>query len=379
MWKWFVLCCAIGVFGGCGNDIDVTAPSVSLGVGPRTGIPTTSSEGRNIGTEVWLAPVPAGDLIQAIQHSELWPEAQKRVDVFAVYGAQAYPFHLEGVDCGKPCGPNTSTALMQAVEGGAFKWLSERFKLALEGGGVKEYSCTSETLRDATVWLMRSMEMIEKSGGRITYLAVDESFLSGVTTPHYSPAYRQTFGCGLSPERVANLLKEYVDLIHSHFPHIQVGFIESYPSSTADQLMSFLLELERAGVPIPFFQVDMHLQAVVRENHDLYRDLARLKQFCEARNIKFAVIIWGENGSSNQAFATDAWATLRIIKRAVGVTTQTKFQSWAENPPGDPLSLKNRPGLVTNDSGELVSETDPLTHTGQMLQQLEFLGVQPTQ
>jgi hypothetical protein len=93
----------------CGRSGDVPLTMV-LGESTRAeGAPAP----RNVGTQVWLVPVPAGDLMKLAQQPDLWLNTQQRVDVVSLYFLHAY-YHT-GFECGTPCGPNTYQNLMNAV------------------------------------------------------------------------------------------------------------------------------------------------------------------------------------------------------------------------------------------------------------------------
>ncbi|MCC6404954.1 MAG: hypothetical protein IT405_01030 [Candidatus Yanofskybacteria bacterium] len=355
----------------CGSSWNVAAPS-SVSIGSGTQPATVSADGaagdpRNRGTQVWMNPPPAGDLIRAVQHPELWTEAQKRVDVFAVYFSQAY-WH-EGYECGNACGPNGFTVLRDA---GAFSWLGERFTLALEAPAVKEWSCTPELLlSQAALPAVHALDLVQQSGGTISYISINESFAMGTSgyQGQAGPFGPSVTGCALPPNEVAALLKLYVDTIHERYPAVRVGFIEPYPYFSADQIMSHLLELEHASVPIPYFHLDMHLKGQVRRGENAAADLRRIREFCRARGISFGVIIFGEDGTSNAQFSADAWAVTQTVAAAVGVTEHTILQSWAEDPPGALNSVKHIP--------DIVPESDPNSMSGLLLRILRYLKIEP--
>lgn len=346
----------VAVLCACGDG--KSNPASATDVGPRT-----AAGYRNTGTQVWLVPVPAGDMMRLAEQPESWPTAQQRIDVVSVHVLQAY--HHPGFECGVPCGPNTYPNLMQVVPGGMFKWLSERFILGIDSESVKSHACTEELVRGLANMTLNAIVNAERHGGRVSYLSMDEPFASGVF-PVDTPGFG---GCGLSVHEVARLQRVYNDTIHAAFPRVAIGFIEPYPKFSVEEIMSQLLELEHAGVPIPYFHLDLHLQGAIRERSDVAHDLRRLHEFCRARGIPFATIIFGEDGTSNEGYAADAWATARLIATTTGVTEHTVFQSWAESEPGNLVSRKDKP--------DTVPETDPFTHTGLVLRILEFFQIQP--
>jgi hypothetical protein len=353
---------------------NITMPS-SVGVGETlhasdaatsppapTGVPETPPAGaRNRGTEVWFVPVPAGDMMRLAKEPELWPRAQKRVDVFSFYWLHGYDH--PGFECGEPCGPNTYRSFLDVVPGGFYKWVADRFIVALEAGSVKHYACTEEDVRKSAKPVLRSIDNIIESGGRVDLLSLDEPFASGTNDPS-TPGFG---GCGLTPGEVAMLQMVFNEEIHARYPMIRIGLIEPYPKFSVDQLLSYLLELEHVGITIPFFHLDLHLQAAVGEQSDVVSDVRRIHEFCRARNIPFGVIVFGSDGRTNDGYAADAWATARMMASSTGVTEHTVFQSWAEPVPGNLGGLKTVP--------DTVPETEPFTHTGLIIRILEFLQI----
>lgn len=331
---------------------------------PPAGVPgVPPAGGRNRGTQVWLVPAPAGDMMELSRHPELWPEAQKRVDVFSFYSIEAYDH--PGFVCGTPCGPNTHQALLAAVPGGMFKWMGDRYLLAMEAGSVKPFACTEETIASHADAAIRSLDNVVAAGAHISYISLDEPFASGVN--------KEIFGgqaCGLTPGEVARLQRIYNDRIHAKHPDVVIGFIEPYPAFSADEIISFLLELEHAGVSVPFFHLDWYLPGTVREDGNWRTDVSRIRDFCRARGIPFGVILWGEDGRADEPFSLVSMTVARASLQAVGITEHTVLQSWAEDPPGDVNSLKHKP--------DTVPESKPGTHTWLVNWTLKFLGIAPS-
>jgi len=314
-----------------------------------------------------MVPVPAGDLMKLAQQPELWPRAQKRVDVVSLYFLHGY--HHEGFECGKPCGPNTYPNLVQAVPEGMFKWLSDRFILGFEGGSVKEFSCTAQTLAPIVIHTNVAIANIKKAGGRLSYISLDEPFTSGTANEDRSPFGLPNWGCNLTPDQVAVLQKQFNDGVHAAHPEVQIGLIEPYPHFTPDEIMTNILALEAVGITLPYFHLDMDHPRAVREDKDWRNDVARIREFCRAKGIPFGVILVGWDGRTNEQFAAGYWNVARASLQSIGVTEHTILQSWAEDPPGELNSLKHVP--------DTVPETSDVTHTGLLLRTLEFLRIAP--
>jgi hypothetical protein len=355
-----ILACA------CGRSGDVPLTMV-LGESTRAeGAPAP----RNVGTQVLLVPVPAGDLIKLAQQPELWPNTQQRVDVVSLYVLHAY-YH-DGYVCGEHCGPNTYQNLMNAVPGGVFRWVSDRFILSIESESVKYYACTEDAMRNSAAFTTNiAIDNIERSGARLSFVSLDEPFTSGTASATPDPLGGGNRGCGLTPAEVANLQRVYNAAVHARHPNVQIGLVEPYPHFKLDDLRSFVLELEQAGVPIPYFHLDVDIRAIVEQHHDAATELPQIREFFRSKDIPFGIIVFGADGTSNEKFSAGAWAQLRLDASTVGVTEHTVFQSWANSNMSDPLSPQRIP--------DTVPETNPFTHTGMILPMLDYLGIAPTQ
>lgn len=366
--KKYGLIAAIAVSIACGSEFNmpISLPN-PVGVSSTEELSTPVSEMpspgmRNEGTQVWIVPVPAGDMMKLAQQPDLWPRAASRTDVVSLYGGSAY--HHPGYECSSHCGPNSYQALVNAVPGGMFKWLSDRFILAMEMGSIKEFACTQERLPKVIAPVIIAINNIKAADGRLTYLSLDEPFMAGTNT---TPGL---FGgdwppCALTATEVARLQKMFNDEVHAVHPEVKIGLIEPYPHFSVDQIMSFINELEAMEIRLPYFHLDFDQPRAVSGDHDWKRDIRRLHEFCRAKGIPFSVILWGWDGRSNEQFAISYWNTTRATLQAVGVTEHTVLQSWAGA----------GPGTVVSGVPDTVPETSDVTHTGLLLRTLDFLNI----
>lgn len=324
----------------------------------------------NQGTQVWLVPAGGGDLLRMVKEPLLSQRGLARIDVFGFYGGDLYD--VPDFVCGAACGPNTFAALRDAVPGGMFKWLQDQgIKLAVEGGAVKPFACHVQDVRDFTLTpALNELKNVQSTGASISYFSIDESFAAGMGSPDYPQGQLGFPPCGTTAEETAQLLKVFVDGVHEKYPEVQVGFIEPYPFFSVDQLMTNLLELEHAGVPIPFLHVDLDTRAVRNKHADVNGDMQRLHRFCTARGIPLGIIVIGDDCATNGEFASRAWTHLRVNVAAAGVTEHTVFESWV-------IDVKNPDG--PRHIPDLVPDTVPTTHLGQVLGMLQYLKVQPAQ
>lgn len=350
MYRFFVLL-AVVVLWGCQGDLGPTDPS--------------STDGAKKKTQVWLTPAPQGDMLRLAREPELSRRGLANVDVFSFYLLAAYS--APGWECGAVCGPNTYQTLLDVVPGGMFKWLTDQgAQLAFEVGSVKPYACTEEAIMEHQVKpTIVAMQNIAATGTRVSYLAQDSPFAAGVGNNDQN---QDRMVCHISLEETVRLIGVYIDGVHQYDPDVQIGVITQYPFFSVDDTMTHLLAMERAGVPIPYLHLDFDIGRVTRDQCNAAADLPRLAAFCRERNIQFGVINFGGDGSSNEKYAADAWASQRVSFSAVGVTDHTVFQSWAEDPPCDLNGRRHKP--------DLVPDSDPFTHLGLILGMLDYMGAE---
>src|SRR5207237_10521832 len=119
-----------------------------------------------------------------------------------------------------------------------------RIETAIEVASVKEFYCTPDArgMNESIAATLASVRAVEAAGGSVSYLAMDEPFVSGRARVCGGPALEPT------ADRVAT----YVRGVRSTFPAIKVGLIEAYPFSSADALES-IITLLNARRPAPAF------------------------------------------------------------------------------------------------------------------------------
>lgn len=270
--------------------------------------------------KIWYSPnVASRDLLQMFQSPELWSKALEKIDVF-----QFVQWSIT-TNANPQAGPNILPAFLTAVPGGVFKWLGDRgIDIAIEAGSVKEWSC-GERRHAAVDASMQTLGHIFDNGGVVKYIEMDEPFVRGLEAP---PG-----GCGYTVQQTAGEVRLYVDAIRGAYPGVEVGLVEAYPVHNGQQIVGFVQALEQAGVHLPFLHIDVDLYRVKREKalNQLKSDLRLMKEFCNQRGIPFGVVIWGEHGESNTAFALDATNMALIVNEAIGFMSQDEllFQSWS--------------------------------------------------
>lgn len=281
---------------------------------------------------VWFTPNPGSlDYTSLFERPEEWPHARRLFSVFK--------FYQQHTQLPPPAvvGPNSYTALAAAD---AFRTLQQwGKKIAIEEPTVKEYYCTPDASgMDASIAdTLASVQAVERAGGMVSYLAMDEPFASG----------RAPICGGPALEPAADRVAQYMSAVKAARPSIDIGLIEAYPFSSESEIESMLDLLRSRGAVPSFFHIDIDLNAVRESKADVTADLRRLKGACAAMSVRFGVIIWGSNGDADALYALDAGRLVDALTRAFPTTAdlpdQIIVQSWAVSQTGRSLTPSNLP------------------------------------
>jgi hypothetical protein len=290
---------------------------------------------------VWYVPNPGSlDLQRMFERPEEWAHARALIDVFQF--TQQHTYRTPDA----VTGPNFYDPLVRA---GAFRALAQwKKKIALGVGAVKPQYCTADAtgMQKAIAETSDAVNAIRAGGGPVSYLLMDEPFLSGRLPECGGPGLGQT----------ADRLRTYMTAVGGAFPDTRIGLIEAYPSFSADEFASMLALLQQRGVLPAFLQLDVDLLAVPRSRRDLTADVRRMHQLCIEYGIPFGLILWGYNGDADALFARDANTLADAFRVAfptwADLPDQLVVQSWAESSTGQRITPSNlpedRPYTLTN-------------------------------
>ncbi len=191
-------------------------------------------------------------------------------------------------------------------------------------------------MRNSIADSVAAVQAIERAGGTVSYLAMDEPFVSGRDRVCDGPALEPT------ADRVAI----YVAGLRAARPSIQVGLIEAYPFSSASAIEAMLTLLDSRGAKPAFLHmdVDWHLSG----GDAFRRDMKRLQTFSVAKQIPFGIIITGYNGDSDALYADDVGGITELTAETFGTWTAMPdhiiLQSWVESRTGLRITPTNLPG-----------------------------------
>jgi hypothetical protein len=297
---------------------------------------------------IWFCPGPGTlDYISLFEHPEQWPRARALLDVFKFYQQHTQMPPAANV------GPNSYDALVRA---GAFQTLTKwGKKIAIEAGAVKEFYCTPDAsgMNTSIQNTLDSIRAVQTAGGIVSYIAMDEPFVSGRSKTCGGPALEPT------ADRVA----QYMNAVAAAYPAVKVGLIEAYPFSSATALESAVQLLKARGVTPVFLHmdVDWHLAGAAA----FKRDMAALQAFASAQGIPFGIIITGYNGDADALYAIDVGGIVDLITETFGtwdhMPDQLIFQSWAVTSTGYSITPSNLP------------DDRPYTHTRMLWDELRRL------
>jgi hypothetical protein len=279
---------------------------------------------------IWFAPGPGTlDYVELFQQPQQWPHARQLFDVFKIYQQ-----HTQ-TPAPSIVGPNSYTALANA---NAFRTLNNwGKKLAIEVAAVKEFYCTPDAsgMQASIADTLASISAVTSAGGTVSFIAMDEPFVSGRAKVCGGPALEPT----------ADRVQTYVNGVHTGAPNVAIGLIEAYPFSSAEAIETILQLLKTRGSMPAFLHmdVDWHLSG----GDAVVRDMRRLQTTARQMGIPFGIIITGYNGDADALYAVDAYGMTNLIAETFGtweaLPDQIIFQSWAESRTGLRITPTNLP------------------------------------
>lgn len=229
-------------------------------------------------------------------------------------------FTLSPVSGNHTLGNNTFNNLINVQ---AFSMLDNwDIDIAFEAGAVKEWDCNGSILLNQAI---NAINNVESTGSQVKYIALDEPYIGG---QHIINGLT----CALSMQQIASLTANYIQSINNQYPNIIIGDIEPYPRFSVDQIKDWIQELENNGVNLAFFHLDVDLNRVLIEGHNVENDLQELKVFFQSKGIPFGVISNVDTNQGEKDFDQVYYNTvmdwIQTINSAIGLPDQFIFQSW---------------------------------------------------
>ncbi len=301
--------------------------------------------------EVWFMPAGASpDIDDLFTHPDEWPRARSRINVFAFS-----PGQLTIPKDGRP------TLLSGLVAVNAFRTLGAwGIGTALEVPAIKEFDCTGNWNARVTASLI---EIVYVSGGAVQFLDMDEPLISGLglNVPK----------CHLDIDQTAAATAEYATAvttnpkITAHGPPPRIVDIEAYPSLSVQQIEQWISALERDGLKLAGFDIDVDVHYInihtdIKSRLD--SDLQALKNFMSVKKMPFGIIIWSgyDPVPSDQEYYNDAMDWVRTVHRAIGSPDRLVFESWVTRCSQSGPCTGPHFGCSTSDPGDCGSVSVPL-------------------
>jgi hypothetical protein len=264
--------------------------------------------------QVWFTPnLASADMLGLFTHPEQWSRARRSISVFKFY--QSTLRADSPADCPE-CGGNILPALVRVD---AFNKLNSwGVSIGIEVGAVKPHACA-----ESASWplALDAIGRVEANRAVVSMLAMDEPIIGGQA-------------CDLSLDETAIHTAAFAQQALAGRPHMRVGDIEAYPSSSVPTLLAWLAALRIHGFTPAFFHLDVDRAHVARIGADVSGDLRTLRSAVEAEGIPFGVIFWSEVSTSDADYAADVSAWVSTVQTAIGQPTHSIFQSWAVSADG---------------------------------------------
>jgi hypothetical protein len=300
----------------------------------------------------WFTPGPGTvDMLQLFESPDEWPHARQIVNVFEFY--QGHLTTVTPILPGK--GPNSYDAF---VRSDAFRKLLRWGKrIAVEVGAVKEGYCTADAsgMQDAINQTLEALRNVQAAGGRVSYIAMDEPFTSGIGRRCGGPSFVPT----------ADRLAIYIPAIRKAFPDLRIGLIEPYPFFPVADFVEMFRLLHERGLSVDFLHIDGQRPPASPGRGLWSGEILELAALAAQYKIPFGVILFGDNGDADALYAADALRNATELKRVFRswevIPDHVIIQSWALSRTGQFITPSNLP------------ETSPNTHTAIINQIFERL------
>lgn len=214
------------------------------------------------GPQIWLAPqasVPpsrlsrAADFMDMFEPDAPWQKAASHVAVFKLYAS--FVSRASDDQMAQIVADLNRRGIAIALEAGVMNVAGNPPPPCGGLGLVEGYGTVAQARNIA--------DKIQRAGGRLAYLAMDEPFFYGHYFTHNPASLSRGQGCGSSPQEIAALIVPVLDVYLAAFPDVAIGDVEptGYNRRFADwqtQLEAWTTGYRSAmGRPMAFMQLDV--------------------------------------------------------------------------------------------------------------------------
>lgn len=205
---------------------------------------------------------------------------------------------------------------------------------------TKTDSCRykGEGYLDDVQTLKNLLERIRRTGGELSYIAMDEPF-------YYGHQYSGPNACHESATEIARRVAATVVIARSIFPNVQIGDEEVVNASrpAMDELAEWADAYRAAvGEPLAFIHADVEWSGLAM------RELEPLAAALKARHVSLGIIYNADaDARSDEAWAQSATEHFTEIESVFGVhPDHAVFQTWVRYPTR--MMPDDQPGTLTN-------------------------------
>ena len=203
-------------------------------------------------------------------------------------------------------------------------------KLGLEVGAIKEWGLTGEK----TFGIERRLwERFQRLGATVHAIALDEPLLCCRKHINKPDDY--------ALEETAN----FIALVRQHFPLMQIGDIETYPSIPLEDHFWWIEALnkrlaEKNVRGLDFYRLDVNWAEFVVFDRGTWPEVRKLERWCRERKLPFSLIYWASTYPAMQrkGLADDSTWYVSIMQQAYdyalvdGAPDEYVIESWVGAP-----------------------------------------------
>jgi len=289
----------------------------------------------------WHKSSPGADFMQLFQPNSPWERGSARVAVFKI--SMQFASRASDADLSAVIADLNRRGIALAIEMGM---------LRNDRGCGKGEGYMPENL------LNLGMKRIQKHGGKLEYVAMDEVVFFG--RERYWPD-KQGPACKDTVEELVQEVVARVAMIHSYFPQAQIGMVEPIttnqgldPRKLIQDYLNFAdLYRAKTGTNFAFFHTD-----IAWRSKNWQPALAPLKAGFRSRGIRFGIIIGGDPDYTDDVSWTHAG--LEQLRR-LGSSPATApedviIQSW------QPLPTRYLPETAAGTTTWMLLQAQQLVH-----------------
>jgi len=197
--------------------------------------------------------------------------------------------------------------------------------LALEFGAMSDGPACGRVEGYGGQGLLAAARRIQKNGGVLSYLAMDEPL-------YFGSIYDGKTACHWTPEQAAASAVPNLKALRTVFPQVKIGDIEPVGEPTleitTDRYRRGIQAFRALGVPLAFFHADVSWWTP-----SYPEKLAALHKLVASEHIDFGVIYNGNaEDLSDAAWLQSAESHMADVESAIGTPDQVIFQSWNSYP-----------------------------------------------